>query len=35
MIGGHSGPCSLNKKTDKCKKSSTGSEQCELSKKGT
>ena len=34
MIGGHSGTCSLNKKTDKCKKSSTGSEQCELSKKG-
>lgn len=34
MIGGHTGPCGLNKITNKCKKSSTGTTDCELSKKG-
>tara|TARA_B110000967_G_scaffold209074_1_gene263628 strand:- start:3197 stop:4369 length:1173 start_codon:yes stop_codon:yes gene_type:complete len=34
MKGGHNGPCGISKATNKCKKSSVGHSQCEVSSKG-
>ena len=32
MIGGHEGPCALNGKTNRCKKSKIGDNNCKLEK---